>query len=118
MPARILQQIAHRASQQFGDTLHRQRRIPGVRRLGCAPIRIQVQRQLGADTGALFGGQPNQVDRLDGAQIGIARIQSAGQQNFFDQLVQFGDVARNFKARCRRRVASHHFQAHAYARQR
>jgi predicted TPR repeat methyltransferase len=51
---------------------------------GCASAAVQ----LGAGAGALLRRQPGQVDRLEGADIGLARIQPAGQQDLVDQLVE------------------------------
>ena len=52
--------------------------------------------QVGTDPRALFSGQPHQIHGLYRTHVCLACIQAAGQQDFFNQLVQLGDVARDF----------------------
>ena len=110
--ARILQQVAHDPAQQLGHALHRQGSIGiGLRTGGC------LDDQFRTNARAFLGRQADQVDRLDGAQIGLPRVEPAGQQDFFDQLVELGDIALDFILESGRRWRTHQFHAHPDAGQ-
>ena len=109
--AGVLQQVAHGAAQQAGHAghLHCVLRVAGV--------------QQGVHPGALLGGEAGQVDGLDRADVGLLRVQSAGQQDLVNELVEFGDVAVQLGAhrrigRCHTGCRLHQLQAHADTRQR
>ena len=105
--ARVFKQVAQGPAQQLGHAPHLQRLEAGT------------DVEVGAHAGAFLRGQPDQIDQFHGAHVGLARIQAAGQQNFVDQLVEFGDVAQDFFAERRRRLLpAHQFQPHADARER
>ncbi|OQC11429.1 MAG: hypothetical protein BWX79_01265 [Alphaproteobacteria bacterium ADurb.Bin100] len=103
---RVFQQVAHQPAQQLGHTRHEQ----AVHALG--------QFQLGASPCAFLHHQTQQVDGLHGAHVGLAGIEPTGQQDFIDQLVQLGNVARDLFAKRGPRLGSHQLHAHADAGQR
>jgi len=60
------------------------------------PYRAPVEHPARRHPRTFLGGQANQVDRFHRAQVRLAGIEATGEQNFLNQLVQFGNVAFNF----------------------
>ena len=73
--------------------------------------------QFGIQSRAFLGGNTHQVQPLQGADVGLAGVEPAGQQNLVDQLVEFVNVACDLVLGLGTRLGIHQLQAHADAGQ-